>query len=249
MRPRGPGLRGLITGNVVRARPRAARRGRAGDDQRAGRNPLHDASAGRARCGGATAATRSSSAPTRPTSRRSRSRTCARTSAARAAARAQAAGYRSRTFNVTGATRIVQRVICVGGERREVVLGARLELHPHLQGRGRDRRRARADGRDPRRHAARARRVGERDPAAQLRRQRQRRRADGRRARRRADAAARSSVRARSPTPERQLRRPRSLPERARADQRRHERASRRARSRSSCRPRTPPATSATPPR
>src|SRR3954468_14364014 len=32
--------------------------------------------------------------------------------------RAQAAGYRSRTFNVTGATRIVQRVICVGGRGR-----------------------------------------------------------------------------------------------------------------------------------
>jgi len=32
--------------------------------------------------------------------------------------RAQAAGYRSRTFNVTGATRIVQRVICQGGGGR-----------------------------------------------------------------------------------------------------------------------------------
>jgi hypothetical protein len=31
---------------------------------------------------------------------------------------AQAAGYKSRTFNVTGATRIVQRVICVGGRGR-----------------------------------------------------------------------------------------------------------------------------------
>lgn len=31
------------------------------------------------------------------------------------AKKAQAAGYRSRTFNVTGATRIVQRVICMGG--------------------------------------------------------------------------------------------------------------------------------------
>ena len=34
-------------------------------------------------------------------------------------ARAQAAGYRSRTFNVMGATRIVQRVICVGGHGRK----------------------------------------------------------------------------------------------------------------------------------
>ena len=33
-------------------------------------------------------------------------------------ARAQAAGYRSRTFNVEGATRIVQRVICQGGGGR-----------------------------------------------------------------------------------------------------------------------------------
>ena len=33
--------------------------------------------------------------------------------------RAQAAGYRSRTFNVTGATRIVQRVICEGGSGRK----------------------------------------------------------------------------------------------------------------------------------
>src|SRR4051794_18153713 len=33
-------------------------------------------------------------------------------------ARAQAAGYRSRTFNVDGATRIVQRVICQGGGGR-----------------------------------------------------------------------------------------------------------------------------------
>jgi hypothetical protein len=31
---------------------------------------------------------------------------------------AQAAGYRSRTFDVTGATQIVQRVICVGGDGR-----------------------------------------------------------------------------------------------------------------------------------
>jgi hypothetical protein len=32
------------------------------------------------------------------------------------AGRAQIAGYRSRSFNVTGATRIVQRVICIGGQ-------------------------------------------------------------------------------------------------------------------------------------
>src|SRR3954471_19970023 len=34
-------------------------------------------------------------------------------------ARAQAAGYRTRTFNVSGAAQIVQRVICVGGDGRE----------------------------------------------------------------------------------------------------------------------------------
>lgn len=35
------------------------------------------------------------------------------------ASRAQAAGYRSRTFNVTGATRIVQRIACVGGQGKK----------------------------------------------------------------------------------------------------------------------------------
>src|SRR3954466_5576620 len=33
--------------------------------------------------------------------------------------RAQAAGYRSRTFNISGATRVVQRVICAGGNGRK----------------------------------------------------------------------------------------------------------------------------------
>src|SRR3954454_8010425 len=33
--------------------------------------------------------------------------------------RAPAAGYRSRTFNISGATRVVQRVICVGGKGRK----------------------------------------------------------------------------------------------------------------------------------
>lgn len=41
----------------------------------------------------------------------------------RRSSRAQAAGYRSRTFNVTGATQIVQRVICVGGDRRNSCSG------------------------------------------------------------------------------------------------------------------------------
>ncbi len=33
--------------------------------------------------------------------------------------RAQAAGYRSRTFNISGSTRVVQRVICMGGDGRK----------------------------------------------------------------------------------------------------------------------------------
>ena len=113
--PEGPGLRGLITSNVVRGgrvprgsvalatitAPRPARGSRS--------------SAGRARCGAATAATRSSSGPTRPASSRSRSRTCARTSTARARrARRRPATARARSTS-PGATRIVQRVICVGG--------------------------------------------------------------------------------------------------------------------------------------
>ena len=63
------------------------------------------------------------------------------------ARRAQAAGYRSRTFNVSGATRIVQRVICVGGDGRKSCSARGSQLHPHLRGRGRDRRRPRADAR------------------------------------------------------------------------------------------------------
>ena len=81
--------------------------------------PGSRASAGPARRDGATAGTRCSSTPRRPTSTRWRSRTFAPTGAARDPARAQTAGYKSRTFNVTGATRIVQRVICVGGDGRK----------------------------------------------------------------------------------------------------------------------------------
>ena len=59
-------------------------------------------------------------------------------------ARAQAAGYRSRTFNVDGATRIVQRDL-PGRRRAPLVLRARGQLHPHLPGRVRHRRRPAAD--------------------------------------------------------------------------------------------------------
>ena len=92
--------------------------------------------------------------------------------------RAQAAGYRARTYDVNGATRIVQRVICVGGSDRKScsARGANYlrtyKAQVHV-----------ADGQppgvdDPRRHAPRPRRVGRRRTAAQLRHQRQRRRAD-----------------------------------------------------------------------
>src|SRR3954469_4671597 len=112
--PEGPGLRGLITSNVVRR--------------------------GRVQRGSVAMATISAPAGTRFTSFRwagtARRRDCRYALQLYAEApdidpiaiknvranqrcprprRAQAAGYQSRTFNVTGATRIVQRVICVGG--------------------------------------------------------------------------------------------------------------------------------------
>jgi hypothetical protein len=116
--PDGPGLRGLITSNVVRR--------------------------GRVPRGAVALATISAPAGTRFTSFRwagtARRRDCRyalqlyaeapdiqpiaikNVRANRACprpARAQIAGYRSRNFNVMGATRIVQRVICVGGDGRK----------------------------------------------------------------------------------------------------------------------------------
>ena len=116
--PEGPGLRGLITSNVVRD--------------------------GRVQRGAVAMATISAPPGTRFTSFRwagtARRRDCRYALQLYAEApdidpiaiknvranqrcprprRAQAAGYRSRTFNVTGATRIVQRVICVGGNGRK----------------------------------------------------------------------------------------------------------------------------------
>ena len=117
--PEGPGLRGLITSNVVRRGRVAARIGGDGDDERACQGPGSRASAGPARRDGATAGTRCSCMPRRPTSTRWRSRTFAPTGAARDPGAPRLAGYKSRTFNVTGATRIVQRVICVGGDGRK----------------------------------------------------------------------------------------------------------------------------------
>ncbi|MBA2634362.1 MAG: hypothetical protein H0U86_15415, partial [Chloroflexi bacterium] len=116
--PEGPGLRGLITSNVVRG--------------------------GRVQRGAVAMATISAPTGTRFTSFRwagtARRRDCRYALQLYAeapdiqpiaiknvranqrcprAARAQQAGYRSRTFTVTGATRIVQRVICVGGHGRK----------------------------------------------------------------------------------------------------------------------------------
>ena len=116
--PEGPGLRGLITSNVVRR--------------------------GRLQRGSVAMATISAPAGTRFTSFRwagtARRRDCRYALQLYAdapdidpvaiknvranrhcprPARAQAAGYRSRTFNVMGATRIVQRVICVGDHGRK----------------------------------------------------------------------------------------------------------------------------------
>ena len=116
--PEGPGLRGLITSNVVRR--------------------------GRVPRGSVAMATISAPAGTRFTSFRwagtARRRDCRYALQLYAEApdidpvaiknvranrrcprpaRAQTAGYRSRTFNVMGATRIVQRVICVGGDGRK----------------------------------------------------------------------------------------------------------------------------------
>ena len=141
--PEGPGLRGLITSNVVRR--------------------------GRVPRGAVALAAISAPAGTRFTSFRwagsARRRDCRyalqlfaigpdippismkNVRANQACPRprgAQAAGFRSRTFNVMGATRIVQRVICMGGAGRKSCSAHGLQLPTHLRGRGPHRRRRRA---------------------------------------------------------------------------------------------------------
>ena len=114
--PEGPGLRGLVTANATgRGACRADRSRWPRSPPRTGRASQHFA--GRGPRAVATAATRCSYTPRARASSRCRSRTSAPTSTARRV-HAQAAGYRSRTFNVAGATRIVQRVICEGGGGR-----------------------------------------------------------------------------------------------------------------------------------
>ena len=116
--PEGPGLRGLITSNVVRdGRVQRGAVAMATISAPAG-NTVHELP-----LGGHGAAAR---LPLRAAAlcrgarhRPDRDQERARKPALPAPTRAQAAGYRSRTFNVTGATRIVQRVICVGGDGRK----------------------------------------------------------------------------------------------------------------------------------
>jgi hypothetical protein len=115
--PEGPGLRGLITANVVRRRPlergsvsmvaiRAAQGTRFTTFRWAG-------TARRVDCGYALQlwADVPGAKPV-PIKNVRANQHCPRNR------RAQLAGYRARTFNVTGATRIVQRVICMGGRGR-----------------------------------------------------------------------------------------------------------------------------------
>ena len=104
-------------GELERPRHRASRRGGARGDLRARGDAIYDVP-----LGGLAAAAR---LPLRAAALRGgtgdqadRAQERAGEPALPARARAQAAGYRSRTFNVDGATRIVQRVICQGGGGR-----------------------------------------------------------------------------------------------------------------------------------
>ena len=247
--PEGPGLRGLITEQRRARRPRPARRGGDGDDQRARRDPLHELPLGGH---GAAARLPLRAAALRRGARHpaDRDQERAREPALPAPARApRAAGYRSRTFNVTGATRIVQRVICVGGDGRKSCSARGVELPAHLRGRGRG---------SPTSLAPAAAILGDtplargewvrRNTAAELRRQRQRRRAHAPRDRRWSDRrlpAAALRVR----RPRAHVRGPRAVPERRPARSTSTRRAFPKARRHSSCRPRTPPGTSETRPR
>jgi hypothetical protein len=112
--PEGPGLRGLITANVVRRQP--VRRGAV--SMVAIKAPLGTrfasfrwaGTARRRDCGYALQLYADApDAKPIPIKNVRANRHCPREK------RAQIAGYRARTFNVSGATRIVQRVICVGG--------------------------------------------------------------------------------------------------------------------------------------
>jgi hypothetical protein len=116
--PEGPGLRGLITGNVVRGGQ--VQRGSVASATMtapAGTRFTTFRWAGTARRGDCRYALQlwadAHDIQPIPIKNVRANQNCPRPS------RAQAAGYRSRTFNVTGTTRIVQRAICVGGQGRK----------------------------------------------------------------------------------------------------------------------------------
>lgn len=116
--PEGPGLRGLITSNVVRGgRVERGAVALAKITAPAGTRFTTFRWAGTARRQDCRYAIQlwadAADIPPVPIKNVRANQNCPRPG------RAQAAGYRSRTFNVNGATRIVQRVICVGaGEGR-----------------------------------------------------------------------------------------------------------------------------------
>ena len=76
---------------------------------------------------------------------------------------AQASSWpRPRAYDLGGATKIVQRVVCVGASVRPVLLRARAQLHPDLHRRSDGGRQLRSGGDDRRRHSARSRGMGPR---------------------------------------------------------------------------------------
>ena len=156
----------------------------------------------------------------------------------------QAAGYRLRTFNVSGATRIVQRVICQGGGGRKSCSARGANYIRTYQAEVNVVDDASTDRDDRSRHAAHNRRLGKRQPAAQLRRAGQRRRPRRAGAHRRRSRAGPTSVRARS-RHGRRVRDRRAVPERAGAHHGEDTRPLRGHAASSSFRRRTPPATSA----
>ena len=112
--PEGPGLRGLITANVVeRGRVARGSLALATINAPAGTRFTSLRWAGTVRRRDCRYALQLyADAPDAPPIALKNVRANQRCPRAR---RAQAAGYRARTFNISGATRVVQRVICVGG--------------------------------------------------------------------------------------------------------------------------------------
>ena len=219
--PEGPGLRGLITANVVERGTGRARRAGAGHDQRPGGHPLHQLPLGGH---GPSARLPLRASALRRRARRPADRAQERAREPTLPAPTAGPGRRLPITHLQHQRRHARRSArhLRGRQRTQVVLGARLQLHPHLQGRGRDRRHARSHRRDHRRQRTGPRRVGARDPAAQLRRQRQRRRAHGPSGRLRADRRH-ATAPVRVGVSRRRLRQRRPVPERPRAHRRRHD--------------------------